>query len=229
MRVAHHDPTQSQADWCTCTRLFQESAFGALPTAMNFPPHRFVTPVVLFFALLANSSHGQANKAAAVQTMRLQVYGLGSYTRPEFGPYSSAGGFGVGGALGFRISRLPRIEPSLDVRYTYATNNDNTQTFKGGGLRVTYNVARFHPYGDFMYGAGNINFKHPGSTYTHDNSYVPMYGGGLDIDLTRTFALRADFQRQRWQLAAGTPSFHPTQASLGLRYQFHFRNRFSPD
>lgn len=194
---------------------------------MKFLPHRFVIPVVLFFALLANSSRGQV-KETAVQTMRLQVYGVGSYTRPQIGPYTSAGGFGVGGALGFRISHLPRIEPSLDVRYTYSTNNDNTQTFKGGGLRVTYNAARFHPYGDFMYGVGNINFKRPGSTYTHDDSYVPMFGGGVDIDVTRTFALRADFQRQRWQLGANSLPFYPTQASLGLRYQFHLHNRFGP-
>jgi hypothetical protein len=169
----------------------------------------------------------QAHKETAIQAMRLQVYGVGSYVHPQYGPVQTAAGFGVGGAVGFTLHHVHRIEPALDARYMYATNSYLTQDFMGGGLRVTYHAGHFHPFGDVMFGVGNINFKQPSlafPNYKHDDSNILMFGGGLDYDITQGFALRGEFQQQKWQLAVGNVPFYPTSASLGLRYQFHFRN-----
>ena len=191
-----------------------------------------IAPVLAGAALLTQSASGQAHKETAIQAMRLQVYGVGSYMHPQYGSVQTGGGFGVGGAAGFTLHHVHRLEPAIDVRYTYGTNSALTETFLGGGARLTYHMARFHPYGDFMVGTGNINFKQVDPTYPnyrHDDSTVYMFGGGLDYDLTQTFALRVDFQQQKWQLAVGNVPFYPTHASVGLRYQFHFRNKYGPE
>ena len=159
--------------------------------------------------------------------MRLHVFGVGSYDHPQYAGVQTGGGFAVGGGAGFTLHHVHRIEPSFDVRYTYGTNVNSTQTVFSGGLRVIYHVARFHPYGDILVGTGNLNFKviNPAfPNYKHDDSTVYTFGGGLDYDMTETIGLRADIQEQRWQLSTSGIPFYPTQASLGIRYQFHFHN-----
>ncbi|WP_212733159.1 outer membrane protein [Terriglobus roseus] len=181
--------------------------------------------------LLPVASRAQATETAT-ERMHLNVFAVGSYDRPDFGLYVGAGGFAVGGGVGFTVPHLHRIEPSIDLRYNYGTNQAMTQTAFSGGLRVAYNVARFHPYGDLLVGAGNIHFVQTNPAYpdyTHDNSLVYTYGGGVDVDVTRSVALRFDLQEQHWRFSEISPSFYPKQASAGIRYQFHFRNPHGMD
>lgn len=182
--------------------------------------------------LLPAASRAQSTTETATERIRLNVYGMGSFGRPAYGFTPRAAGFAVGGGAGFTVPHLHHIEPSLDLRYTYLTNQSVTETVFAGGLRVAYHAGRFHPYGDLMVGSGNINFKEVSAAfpeYTHDNSLVYSYGGGADVDVTRTLALRLDVQEQHWRLSDNSPPFYPLQGSVGIRYQFHFRNKYGPE
>jgi hypothetical protein len=206
---------------------------ACLERASYMPMRRCALALTAAFAglILPAASRAQATETA-VEAIRLHVFALGSYDRPEYGAYRGAGGFAVGGAAGFTVPRLRRIEPALDICYTYATNQAVKETVFSGGLRVAYNVARFHPYGDLLVGAGNINFKQTNPAYpdyTHDDSLVYTYGGGVDVDVTRSVGLRFDLQEQRWRFSYRSPAFYPKQASIGIRYQFHFRNAHGMD
>ncbi|AFL86942.1 hypothetical protein Terro_0603 [Terriglobus roseus DSM 18391] len=162
--------------------------------------------------LLPAASRAQASTATATEAIRLNVYALGTYARTDYGYPPRAGGIAVGGGAGFTVPHLHHIEPALDIRYNYVTNESISQSVFSGGLRVAYNVSRFHPYGDLLVGAGTINFKQVNpafSDYTRDNSLVYTYGGGLDVDVTRSVALRFDFQQQRWRLEDASPPFYP--------------------
>ena len=54
------------------------------------------------------------------------------------------------------------------------------------------------------------------------------YGGGLDYQLTRTWALRADVQRERWRFSQNSPYLYPVALSIGASYQFRFHGRSGP-
>ena len=60
----------------------------------------------------------------------------------------------------------------------------------------------FHPYADFLFGAGHIFFTQPPAPgYRSDKSVVYSYGGGMDFDVHGNFAAKIDFQAQSWNWA----------------------------
>ncbi len=162
--------------------------------------------------------------------MRLQAYALGTYARPQAftaGLSPSA----VGGTAGanLNIFHFGRFQPSLDARVT-GVAGDTSQLFLGGGPRVTADFGRVHPYVDFLAGYGTMSFKNLSDpTYTHNNSTVTAFGGGVDFSINRAWAIRADVQRQSWQITTAMPAFYPVTVGVGVRYQFHFKSRNGPE
>ena len=57
-----------------------------------------------------------------------------------------------------------------------------------------------------------------------DNSIIYNFGGGVDIDLIRNFALRVDYQHQLWSLGQETNSFAPNLLLFGVQYTIPFRD-----
>jgi hypothetical protein len=129
-----------------------------------------------------------------------------------------------------RYFHLP-VAPSLEVRANFADGAIVDEHSYLGGLRVQGDLFhRYHPYADFLAGYGSIHFNHPTIPgYTHDNSTVYSYGGGLDVDLMRHFQARVDFQGQRWALGTDGPNdkFSPSILSIGLRYVIPFKPHVS--
>ncbi|MEK6397478.1 MAG: outer membrane beta-barrel protein [Terriglobus sp.] len=188
----------------------------------------------------ALSAFGQAPSPTASQGMHLNVFGVGSYVKPAFQNARDGFGFSVGGSLGFTVPGLHHIEPALEGRYSYARSASApyivpqavSESVPSVGIRVTWHASRFHPYGNLLIGPGTIRFLGPvliAPNYTQNNSLVWTYGGGLDYDLTRSWAVRAEVQGEHWKLSSTDPAFHPLRAGVGVRYQFHFRNRFGPE
>jgi hypothetical protein len=192
---------------------------------MNSPTRQFgqiFAAVALF--LLAPACIGQAAAPAGVEAMRLQAFAMLSYVRPDFGGAKKNAGGTVGADL--NIGSFGRFEPSLEVRAVGSGGRVSNQYAYSGGPRVEARYGPFRPYADFLIGYGIIKFNKPKPlTYTQDNSIVMTFGGGVDYALGRSWALRADIQRQSWQIDKAVPAFHPIQISGGLRYRFHFRNK----
>lgn len=172
--------------------------------------------------------------------MHLSVFGVGSYVRPAFQDARDGIGLSAGASLGFTVPGLHHLEPSLEGRYSYARSRSDpglvprsiSESVPSVGARVTWHASRFHPYGDLLIGPGTIRFLGPvliAPNYTQNNSLVWTYGGGMDYDVTRNCALRVDVQGESWKLSRNDPPFHPLRVGAGVRYQFHFRNRFGPE
>ena len=176
----------------------------------------------------ACTAHAQAAPTAE-QALRIKVYGMVSYVRPDFdGAKKNIGGT-IGGDLD-GLHLLPHTDVGLDVRYVGSGGRVSNQYVFSGGPRVTYNLFRVRPYADFLLGHGIVRFNQaPSSLYTQDDSAVYSLGGGVDWMLSRSWGLRADIQRQRWKISQDLPSFHPLQVSIGATYQFHFRNTHGPE
>ncbi len=188
---------------------------------------------VLLFGLVAlaapAAAHGQRAEETAHQLIRLKAYGMFSYVRPDYNGSTHNSGGTIGGNIdGFRI--LPRTEIGMDVRYTFSNGTITDLYYYGGGPRVSFNAGAFKPYADFLFGHGTGTFNTTtDANYKQDVSAVPTYGGGFDYQLTRSWAVRADIQRQRWRYGIHQPYFYPAVVSVGASYQFHFHTRNGPN
>ena len=179
--------------------------------------------------LLGGTAHGQNAEGTALQRIRLKGYGMYSEVHPDFLGSPRNKGFTAGGDIdGFRL--LPHTEIGMDVRYSYSQGPITNQSYYGGGPRLTLYVGRFKPYVDFLFGQGHGTFNtSTDPTYVRDKSGALAYGGGLEYQVTRSWGVRADLQRQRWRYSIHQPIFYPEAASVGLTYQFRFHSRTGPN
>ena len=96
----------------------------------------------------------------------------------------------IGGDLGF--APFLGLQPALEVRATLPLDKGVIDSQKDllGGLRVNFLLAhRIHPYGDFLYGRGQVNY--PGAGYLYNDFYyfqsvgnVLSPGAGFDYSFS---------------------------------------------
>lgn len=189
---------------------------------------RLATITVAAALLGATAAHAQTTETAS-QDLRIRAFGMYSHVDTDY-----AGGVNNGGTFGvdvdFKIPHVRGIKPGVDIREVISSGSIANQRVFSGGPQIVLSGGRYHPYFDFLVGSGTISFPHPTIPgYTHDNSFVYTLGGGIDVTVHGPWAVRADYQRQQWKLQESTPSFYPTQFSIGLRYQVHLRNKYGPE
>jgi hypothetical protein len=136
----------------------------------------------------------------------------------------------IGGDLGF--APFLGLQPALEVRATLPLDKGVIDSQKDllGGLRVNFLLAhRIHPYGDFLYGRGQVNY--PGAGYLYNDFYyfqsvgnVLSPGAGFDYDLGSHLALKVDAQFQRWGSApTSSGTINTTVGTVGVVYRFGSR------
>ena len=164
------------------------------------------------------------------KTSDIAVFGGYLNADPAFTAYPNERSNGVQFGADFtRYFGWP-VAPSLEVRANLANGAYVNEHSYVGGLRVGGDIFhRLHPYGDFLAGYGSIFYNHPVTPgYTHDNSLVYSYGGGVDFDVTRNFQGMVDFQGQSWNIGKGTEDkFSPSVFSVGIRYVIPFKPHVS--
>jgi hypothetical protein len=192
----------------------------------------------IFFALLfnlaliypAHSALAQDSHAAAVRVLQLSAFGAAS------GVYTGLDGgknFSITAGADLGLPPWRGIRPTIEVRGTYPLDHGLVDSQKSvlGGLRVDFLLHhRLRPYGDFLFGRGQINYgygyDYNGSTYSLTTTYVDAAGGGFDYQFTDHLAFKVDAQFERWG-AAPTPSgtIYSKVGSAGLAYYFTFDRR----
>lgn len=135
-------------------------------------------------------------------------------------------GITLGLDYGHYFRRLP-VVPSLAIRAKFAPGNTVGERTLGGGPRIERPIGAFRPYGNLLVSSGVITFTHPvidfrGKLYASDNSLVYSAGGGVDVDLSRKWAVRADYQHEWWSTGTGQ-NFNPHVVSLGVVYRLAYR------
>lgn len=85
------------------------------------------------------------------------------------------------------------------------------------GPRVFIHRGRLTPYARVMVGRGVYNFHNNIANVAYN---IYSYGGGADIELTRSINLRGDYELQNWM---GFPlgTLHPNVVTIGVAYHFH--------
>ena len=85
------------------------------------------------------------------------------------------------------------------------------------GPGVFLHRGRLAPYGKFLIGRGVYNFTNSIANVAY-NMYT--YGGGVDVQATRSINVRGDYEYQNW---VGFPlgTLHPSVFTLGVAYHWH--------
>jgi hypothetical protein len=179
--------------------------------------------LLTFVAVLTPVARAQARTAARLND-RLEVFGMGTYYQPEYLSTSNRAG-GITGGVSFD-RKVFRFRPGVQIRGSYTNYDFMSQKLISVGPQLLFDWGRIHPYGDFLYGYGTASFNHPAPDYRGNNSTVWSYGGGIDFDLAKYWALRLDYQQQRWDFAR--QPFQPNAFNAGVRYVVHFRSRTGP-
>jgi hypothetical protein len=140
----------------------------------------------------------------------------------------------VGGDLGFRPWH--GVRPTAEVRGTYPLDHGLVDSQKSvlGGLRADFLLGRrIHPYGDFLFGRGQMNFQYGytfgNSVYLVTTTYIDSVGGGVDYDISDNLSIKVDGQVQRWGSApTASGDVYSTLGTAGLVYRFGFGRRQRP-
>ena len=191
-----------------------------------------VRTTLLFVPLLllpAGVAHGQS-AATAVQTLGLSAFGAatGNWT-------NISGGRNLGLTAGGDLSFLTfhRFRPVVEVRGTLPFYDGHIDRQKSilGGLKVERAVGKYHPYVNFLIGRGVIDFQNggyyrDGFLYLSTVSTVYSPGLGLDLDVTKNWSAKVDFQYQHWDTpAVASGVINPRLLSIGAVYHFDFNHR----
>jgi opacity protein-like surface antigen len=203
---------------------------------------RVLGTLALLLATMGLGLAAEGQHPTAVQPVQLSVFGgvTGVYT-------------GLGGGKNFSVTAggdiaLPPVfgvRPTIELRGTYPTDRglvDNQRSVLAG-LRVDFLLGhRWHPYGDVLFGRGQINYTPYGyryinpdgtqSLYVLSTTYVYSAGGGFDYDLGDRWGIKVDAQLQRWgetneQIPpVPTPSglIYPKVGTVGIVYRFGFNH-----
>ncbi len=195
---------------------------------MRLLSRALASAVLMCGALLPTASRAQVVPAIKGGGSQINVYGMYNIVKSDFNstldyppgaqPPSNtndANGWLQGGAAGadFRLGRFVFGQPTLGVRFTYATGTFGSQRTIMFGPELHYIYKKFRPYGDFLIGPGDIKYK-SGQT---DNSIVYEFGGGVDYHKSPKFNFRIiDFQYQLWDLGDHyyPPGFIPGQPGV---------------
>jgi hypothetical protein len=184
--------------------------------------------VVLCLGVSGKTASGQS-LATASKSAEFSVFGGYMAASTDYGPHT-LNGYGAG--IDFTVFPRFILKPSLELRGDIANNGYVTEKTVVVGPRAQLDIRqRFHPYGELLFGAGEILYHPvPYPDYTGDRSRVYAYGGGLDIDVTRHFGAKFDFQERNWNLGGngnlvggGTYTLEPRTFLVGVIYTIPFR------
>jgi hypothetical protein len=181
--------------------------------------------------LLACAASAQPAHPTAERQLQLSAFGAVS---GDFTGLAGGKNFAItaGGDLGLPPWR--GIRPTIEVRGRYPTDHGLVDSQKDilGGLRVDFLLNhRLRPYGDFLFGRGQMNYGLTGYQFRNDiysltTTYIDSEGVGFDYDLNERMAIKVDAQLERWGSApTSTGRIYSSVGTAGLVYYFNFDHR----
>jgi opacity protein-like surface antigen len=197
-----------------------------------------VLTLALLLATLSSAAVANAQRAnaTAIQPLQLSIFGGAS------GVYTGLnGGRNLSVVAGVDLALPPFLgmRPTVEVRGLYPVDDGviDSQRDILGGLKLGFLLNhRLHPYADFLFGRGQMNYSgtpgllYNGYYYGLTTGYVYSPGAGIDYQLSPHFAIKVDGQYQRWTSSSTPPLPTPTGiiysevGTVGLIYIFDFNH-----
>ena len=198
---------------------------------------RIQTAAALILAFVTASAFGQRQVASyPSQTPKLDL-SFGFEAVRANAPPGISSDFGLfGGRTDAAYHFTRQIAAVAEFSGSHAnlisnTGQNLTLTTYTFGPRITFNKRRVKPFGEALFGAGHgSNSYFPtGTTYTTSaSSFAYSFGGGVDVNLTHRFAIRAlEAQYLHTALPNGTTN-HQNQLVIGAGVLLKFGNLRKP-
>jgi opacity protein-like surface antigen len=179
-------------------------------------------------AALSAQGHPTADRS-------VQLYAFGGMTENYTG-LEGGKNIGVTAGIDLGFGSYRGFLPTLEARGVYPFDSGTIVGEKSGlgGLKAERRYGNFHPYGDFLFGRGQMayagaGFLNPSQTiiYQRTNSNILSFGGGVDFDVTPSLAIKADVQYQHWDNTPVTASgsLYAKPITVGVLYRFGYRQR----
>ena len=189
---------------------------------------------IVFLLLLVCAASPAFSQGTSTDLRAIQLYAFGGAT----GTYTGLSGgrnLGITAGVDLGYGMHWGILPQLEVRGTYPMDKGAVVGEKSAfvGLKVEKPYGRYHPYGNFLFGRGQMEYAAPGyldptetTLYQRTNSNVWSPGGGIDVDITQSFAVKGDFQYQHWKTPV-TPSgsLYSKAITVGVVYRFGYKQK----
>ena len=194
---------------------------------------KVVLTLALLSATLSWAYAAVAQEAHPTATRQLQLSAFGAVSG-VFTGLEGGKNFAVtaGGDLG--LPAWLGIRPTIEIRGRYPTDHGLVDSQKDilGGLRVDFLLNhRLRPYGDFLFGRGQMNYGLTGypfnlHIYSLTTTYIDSGGIGFDYSLNDHLAIKVDAQVERWGSApTSTGRIYTAVGTAGLVYYFNFDRR----
>jgi hypothetical protein len=192
---------------------------------------RLIQALALLLAAISGGRIAAAQSLpTAAQPLQLSAFGAASGV---FTGLRGGKNFSITAGADLGLPVWHRLRPVVEVRGTYPLDRGLVVAQKDalGGLRVNFLLGRrIHPYGDFLAGRGEMDYRlgYPfGLTfYEVTTTWIYSPGIGFDYDLTDRLSLKIDAQLQHWGAPPTTKGrIYTSVGTVGVVYRFNFRNR----
>ena len=209
---------------------FQSTSAPLEPSSQSRGALRVITIALVAAALAALSGFAPEAEAQDVPAAvaRIQLYGWAGIGG-NFTGLLLAKNLDVEAGLDLEIRKFFGLYPALEVRglYPIASGQVDSQKNLVGGIRLGRHVQPFSPYGDVLFGRGQINYPNggqPNPTGSFDvlstTSNLLSLGGGTDYSLNGRFAVKGDFQFQRYASPVTTSGYVYSKVfTVGIVYR----------
>jgi hypothetical protein len=175
-----------------------------------FPP----TSLAVLLVLSACPIFAQVSPAGVARTLPFNIgAGFSNYDSNISGDRVSGGTLWMDYDPGFITGRLHGLgiaAQGRDLDFGQPSDQPFLKEELGSGGAI-YRWNRYfliRPYGEFLVGFGNADYKTPYGLHYHQTRTVETAGGGAEFDAYHRLWVRADYQYDWW------PDFFVTSASL---------------
>lgn len=188
---------------------------------------RAFTTVIAMLILGPGALLSAQSPPTATQQAGAEVFLAATGTHTGLG---SGKNIGLTAAADLAIHRSQYFIPSIEIRGTWPIYVGHTDSYRDlmGGLKFSKAWRRDQIYADALYGRAQIEYEdggypNPSHTFLYKKSpsNILSLGGGFELPLFGSFALRADAQWQRYSSpVASSGHLNAFPVSVGIAYRF---------
>jgi hypothetical protein len=187
---------------------------------------RLVQALTLLLATISGARIAAAQTLpTAAQPLQLSAFGAVSGV---FTGFASGKNFSITAGVDLGLPVWHGLRPVAEVRGPDPMDRGLVVAQKDalGGLRVNFLLGRrIHPYGDFLAGRGEMDYRlgYPFGDKFYDVTTTWTYspGAGFDYDLTDRLSLKVDAQLQHWGDTPTTSGrIYSSVGTVGVVYRF---------
>ena len=188
--------------------------FQAVPSAS-------LVALLLLFCMALSSARLFAQTAPSAYERHINLWAGAEFSnfQPDYSPVNRLEGLGA--YADWSLNTNLAVEGEMRFLHFNSNGGAYQDHYLIGPKLSTNRWARFKPYAKFLVGMGKNNFPY---NIGYGKYFALAPGGGVDYELSRRFAVRADYEYQIWPAAPAIPGqtnngMTPNGFSVGFAYR----------